>query len=546
MIKIRTFLALIFVSFVVLLSASLGSLMSSRSTKAIEKEIGVSLAGTAYQMSDKLDNFMWSRSGEIKLLSELGPLKRADDPAKIQNLLNQTKAGFPSFSWIGFTNMRGDVIAGTDGILVGKNIAERPVFKEGVQGNFVGDVHEALLLAKLLPNPSGEPLQFVDFGVAVENDNGQKVGVLAAHLSWEWAKEVERTLLQPQIDHNQNFELFIVSRKDNTVLLGRGGFAGKKLDLGSIASAQSGENSWKLETWPDGKRYLTGYAYGDGYMDYPGLGWTVLVRQPESVAFAPVKDIQKDIVWAGLLASIVFAVIGLLSAQLISHPIRKLTAAADRIRRGAAPEIPQHRVFKDISSLTRSLGSLLDSLLRTENALGDMRTAAHCDQLTGLPNRLALEQYLEQTIEGMDPCLETLSFMYLDLDGFKKVNDTLGHHVGDVLLQKAARRLQSVTRPGGITVRLGGDEFLLIARSPLNRALTDAQSLAADVLKQLNSPFVVGMNQLSLGCSIGVAFYSEHSSSITEVIQTADECLYLSKQAGKNRVTFHKHDKPAG
>lgn len=542
MIKIRTFLALIFVAFVILLSATLGSLMSQRSTAAIEQEIGVSLAGTAYQMSDKMDNFMWSRASEVKLLTELDPLKDISDPKAIQVLLDQLQSSFTSFSWIGFMNTEGEVLAATDGILVGKNIAERPVFTEGINGFFTGDVHEAVLLAKLLPNPSGEPLQFVDVSYAVKNDAGDTVGVLAAHLSWEWAKEVERTLLQPQIDHDKDFELFIVSRQDNTVLLGPDGWAGRTINISSVGNAQSGLNSWELERWPDGNNYLTGYAAGDGYLDYPGLGWTVLVRQPESVAFAPVSKIQQDIIVTAILASILFAGIGLLTAEFISRPIRKLTRAADRIRQGGAPEIPETRGFKDILSLSRSLRSLLDSLLRTENALGHMENAALRDQLTELPNRMALERYLEDTIEGFDPASETLAFMYLDLDGFKKINDTLGHQVGDILLKKVAQRLQTTTRQDGITVRLGGDEFLLIMRSPLRSAYTEAEKLANEVLKLINNPFIVEMNQLSIGCSIGVAFYTRRNHSVTEVIQTADECLYLSKKAGKNRVTFHEED----
>ncbi|MCQ4085369.1 diguanylate cyclase domain-containing protein [Saccharibacillus sp. JS10] len=538
MIKIRTFLALIFVAFVILLSTTLSYITNQRATKAIEQEIGVSLAGTAYQMSDKLDNFMWSRASEVKLLTELDLLKQASDPKAIQTLLDQLQSSFPSFSWIGFMDTKGDVLAGTDGILVGKNIAERPVFQEGIKGFFTGDVHEAVLLAKLLPNPNKEPLQFVDVSYAVKNDKGVTVGVLAAHLSWEWAKEVERTLLTPEIEHNKNFELFIVSKKDNTVLLGPDGWVGQPLDLDSVKNAQNGSNSWRLEQWDDGKKYLTGYAYGDGYLDYPGLQWTVLVRQPESVAFAPVNQIRLDVAIAAALASILFIGMGLVTAEFISRPIRALTTAADRIRKGDDTEIPETKGFKDIRSLSRALRSLLDSLLRTEHALGHMENAALRDQLTELPNRLALERYLEKTIESFDPTHETLSFMYLDLDGFKKVNDTLGHQVGDMLLKKVAQRLQKVTSKGGITVRLGGDEFLLITRSPIENAYTEAEQIATETLKLINNPFIVEMNQLSIGCSIGVAFYTRLNQNVMDVIHTADECLYLSKKDGKNRVTF--------
>ncbi|NGZ74805.1 diguanylate cyclase domain-containing protein [Saccharibacillus alkalitolerans] len=539
MIKIRTFLALIFVSFVLVLSVTLGSLMSVRSAEAIKKEIGSSLAETAHQMSDKLDNFMWSRSGEIKLLTELQPLKQAKDPQAIQNLIDQLQANFPAFSWIGFMNTEGDVLAGTGGILVGKNIAERPVFAEGIKGSFLGDVHEAVLLAKLLPNPSEEPLEFVDISFAVKNDGGETVGVLGAHLSWEWAKEVERSLLEAQGDQIQKFELFIVSKKDNAVLLGPGDWRGDTLALSGLGGEQAPQRSWMLERWPDGKNYLTGSAYGDGYLDYPGLGWTVLVRQPESVAYASAAEIQRDFVWIVAIAAVLFAGFGLATAEFISRPIRRLTLAADRIRHGGAAEIPDTKGFKDIRSLSHSLQTLLDSLLRTENELGHMQNVALHDQLTELPNRLALERYLEETIENFDPASEKLAFLYLDLDGFKKINDTMGHQVGDILLKKVAQRLRvAMLEANGIVVRLGGDEFLLISRTSRASAKESAERLASRVLKSIGNPFVVGIDQLSIGCSIGAAFYAEDHRNVTEVIRKADERLYLSKKRGKNRVTF--------
>ncbi|MCM3782552.1 sensor domain-containing diguanylate cyclase [Neobacillus mesonae] len=540
MIKLRTLLVLAFTAFVILLTSIMGSIMSHRAAESMEQEIGQSLANIAYQMSDKLDNFMWSRQGEVEMLAATYTLAQNRHISEVQKLLSQLQTSFPSFSWVGFMNMKGDVVAATDGILVGSNISERPVFQEGIKGKFIGDVHDAVLLAKLLPNPTGEPLQFVDISMPVEDSNGEIKGVLAAHLSWEWSREVERTILQPQQSHTQDSELFIVSKKDNTILLGPKDMVGQALNTPSVVNAQRGENAWKVEQWPDGQNYLTGYAYGDGYLNYEGLGWTVLVRQPEAAAFGSLDEMTREFILVGITASVIFAAIGWFLSEKITKPIRGITAAANELRQGKDAKIPVYRGFKDIHSLSFSLRSLVDTLVQTENALGDMKILAHRDQLTGLPNRTALEIYLERTIQELDRELETLAFMYIDLDGFKSVNDQLGHQAGDILLQKVTQRLLEVTHKGNITVRLGGDEFLLILRSPKEQSVEEAESIAQEIIDSINKPFIVELNHVSIGCSIGVAFYPTHDSNVGNIIRIADECLYRSKQSGKNQVTFYK------
>ncbi|AFH63680.2 diguanylate cyclase domain-containing protein [Paenibacillus caseinilyticus] len=538
MIKLRTLLILTITGIVILLTSLLGVLFTRHSTNEIKKEIGHSLAGTAYQMSDKLDNFMWSRAGEMEILTTLDIFKQGGDIPGVQAALDQLQTSFPSFSWVGFMNTEGQVLAATDGILVGTNIASRPVFKEGIKGRFIGDVHEAVLLAKLLPNPTGEPLQFVDISLPVKDHRGRTIGVLAAHMSWEWSREVQRTILEPQLHRSENLELFIVSRTDHTVLLGPEDMVGKPLEIDSVNRAQAGGSGWELAAWPDGRSYLTGYAYGDGYLSYEGLGWTVLVRQPESAAFARVAGLRSDFALAGTLAAMLFAVIGWFLAARITRPINSLTEAADRLRTGEAAELPENRGFREMYILSRSLRSLVESLARTENELGDMKNLAHFDPLTGLPNRVALESYLETTLEEVEPRTETLAFLYLDLDGFKKVNDTLGHHTGDILLQKVAKRLISLQQAGNITVRLGGDEFLHILRFPKESAFEETKRAAEEIIALLNKPFLVDYNRISIGCSIGAAFYPDQDENAGQILKIADECLYRSKRAGKNCVSF--------
>lgn len=540
-VKLRTALIVTFIALSLLLSFVLSTTISYYSSKSIKNEIGESLAGTAYQTADKLDNFMWSRSGEVELLGSLPVFENNQNIGNIQQMLDQLQSHFPSFSWIGYTDTKGKVLAATDGILLGKDLSERPVFQQGIQGKFIGDVHDAVLLAKLLPNPSGEPLQFVDVSLPIRNSQNQTIGVLAAHMSWAWAKEVQESVLLPNKWADQDIDMLIVSKKDQTVLLGPRDMVGKPLPLKSIEKAQLQKDGWELEKWPDGNTYLTGYAYGDGYLDYPGLGWTVIVRQPESTALASVSELMNFNIWITIAAAVLFALIGWWLAERISLPIRALTRTADRLASGENIEIPAHKSFNDIELLSFSLQTMVTSLSQKEVELDNMQSLAHYDHLTGLPNRNALEMYLEEAFENPEqqPCL---SFLYIDLDGFKKVNDTLGHQSGDMLLQKVAQRLCHLTREKDITVRLGGDEFLVVLHTdPVQLDIQkDTVAYANDIIRSLNKPFIVEYEKVNIGCSIGGAVYPYDSDNPIEIIRMADQALYQSKRSGKNRLTFYK------
>ncbi|MEH7299404.1 diguanylate cyclase domain-containing protein [Neobacillus drentensis] len=537
--KLRTYMAVMFAIGINALAAILSFTIGHQASEKVENEIGNTLSATAYQMADKLDFFMWSRSGEIDIVSQLKDIQEPNDKEKVQQLLDQLQVSFPTFSWVGLTDAKGKVMASTKGILENADISERPVFQNGSKGTFIGDVHDAVLLAKLLPNPSGEPLQFVDISRPVHGENGKLVGVLAAHLSWEWSRQVEQEILKPLKEKNKTAEIFVVSQKDQVILLGPKSMIGKRLNINSIKQAQKGQSSWQLESWPDGKKYLTGYALGDGYQNYPGLGWSILVRIPEEKAFAPVDELQKTIFITGILLALIFAILGWFIAGYITKPLQQITNSANRLRAGEKVEIPHYRGIKDIEILSLSLRELVDSLVRTVSDLGKMENLAHHDKLTGLMNRIALDSYFPKALERTRSLGEKLTFLFLDLDGFKKVNDTYGHQVGDLLLQEAARRLQSCVRGEGEVFRLGGDEFLIVLFTEATDPVQGASVVAAKVIESLNQPFDLVNEKIKVGCSVGAAVWEEESNTPIEIIRYADEALYVSKRTGKNKVTFH-------
>jgi hypothetical protein len=292
-IHLRTYVAAIFALVIIGLTSVISIAISNQSSDILKKEIGHTLSTTAFQMADKLDYFMWSRIAEIEVISELDLLKNQQNNKEARKLLNEVQSSIPAFSWIGLTDSDGKVVVATNDILTGVDISMRPVFKEALSGTFIGDVHDAVLLAKLLPNSNGEPLQFVDISKPIISNDGGFLGVLASHLSWKWSEQVHDEIISPLKDEMEDAQVFIISQKDQTVLLGPRGMVGTSLQLESINKARKGKTSWLVEEWPDGDKYLTGYSLGDGYLNYKGLGWVTIVRIPAEKAFSPVRDLPK-------------------------------------------------------------------------------------------------------------------------------------------------------------------------------------------------------------------------------------------------------------
>ena len=534
--SLRSKVVMLVITLITLLTITLSFLTGLRSSTDFKNKVGISLSDTAYQMTSRLDQYMWGRAGEIRVLSETAIIKHQGQQVQIERLLSKIKENYPAFSWIGVTDLDGIVLAATDGILVGQSLAKRPVYIEGIKGEFIGDVHDAVLLMNLLPNPSGEPMKFVDISLPIKDDENKVIGVLVAHLSWSWATQLEQSMFQPLKDRN-NEVIMVVSRIDNTVLLGPKNMIGQKLELESVKQAQIGEQGWKLEHWPDGKEYITGYASGKGYLDFKGLGWIVLVRQPVDVAYSIIYDLQLFIWIIGGVFLVLFAIMGWRITGSITKPLREFAKAADRIRFGGQVEIPRYKGIREVEILTDSMNDLVNSLSIAENELNKMEEIAHQDRLTGLPNRVGLENFVITASKIAERQGNVIAILYMDLDGFKTVNDTLGHLSGDFVLKEVARILQENIRAGEFVARLGGDEFIAILFVEEESKQEAVNHVATRIINEINKPIVVDGGNANIGCSIGCAFWV-NESDIKDVIDLADKALYEVKKSGKNKIKF--------
>lgn len=535
--SLRSRLALSIALLVGLLSWLLGSLISQDSAQRIREDVGRDLAEVSHMMIDRLDRDMQSRASMLQVIGSLRVLRQPGDIDDVRRLLDHLHGEFPSIAWIGFTDIHGTVLASSNRVLEGASIAQRPVFLEGSKGLFIGDVHEAVLLAKLLPNPTGEAMKFVDISLPVYAADGSLVGVLASHLSWGWADEMRQAILKP-IEDRRQIEFFVVGR-DRTLLLAPADMIGQRLHLPAMQTLPGSNSEWAVQQWPDGKDYLTGLALSQGYLDYPGLGWMVIARQDVIQADAPVRKMHTTIMlWGGALA-LLFAACGWVVANYVTRPLRNIAAAADRLASGEITVIPEIESPREIAQLSQSIRHLVESLTHQHTELDALENRAHHDPLTGLPNRAALARYLPRAQQRSQGAHSGLAVLYLDLDGFKPVNDNYGHAIGDQVLQEAAARMRGCLRAGDLVARLGGDEFLMVVQVPLDEADTQARHVAERAIQTLGAVIEHGDHQLQIGCSIGGALWPQDDTDLEQVVMLADKALYRAKQAGRGRAVFH-------
>lgn len=660
--SLRAQISLSIAVMVVVLSVAISFFAADNSQKHIQLSEGKAFTQMAKHTLDVLDRGMFERSREIQnaaILNEIrNPATKAENKRALLERLQDT---FNAYAWIGICDMQGMGVVGTGKYLEGKDLSKRPWCTKGRDGYYIGDVHDALLLSKLLPNPTGEMFYLVDVAAPILDAHGVLQGVLCGHIYWRWAEEVLDSKRSPGHD------IFLLS-KDGLVLSG----PEKPLtDLASLAPQtlqairHSGKDSgYVLERWSNGKSYLVGYAKSSGYREYQGLGWVSLVREEADSAFAPSRHLQQRILLVGLALGSLFAWLGWLLAGRISRPIARISQAAGEIAAGdldcAVPILPgvnevarlsiaihemvdhltseisqrkqaeqglrlSAKVFENnteaimvtdaeqnivmvnnaftaitgfpaeevlgrkpgflksgrhdrefFQAFWKSLGEhdawrgeiwnkrkngemfpewLTISVVRDEQGRISNYIAvfmdiserkkeeervqylANYDVLTGLPNRYLLSDRIGQALTYSEQKNSKVAVLFVDLDHFKNINDSLGHEIGDALLKQVAGRLLACLRRADTIARLGGDEFVAVLGDL--HSDDEVTFIAEKMIAALQEQFTVGGSQLSITPSIGISMYPNDGKSSVELLRNADLAMYRAKDRGRNNFQYY-------
>jgi PAS domain S-box-containing protein len=412
---LSAWLALAFILLSIVLTLVLTSVIERKSAEQVQTSIGHGLAELAMQTSDKLERGMFERYREVGLLARRRELGEDQPQERRRATLDGIQNTLGYYSWIGLAGLDGKVQVSAQGLLEGADVSKRPWFRNALRGINAGDVHEAVMLASYLPRKD-EPWRFVDVAFPYVDVDGVTRGVLGAHLSWQWAHDVERSVMAG-IAARRQVEALIVDA-DGNVLLGPADVTGKRLTLPSLKAAHAQRRGgYVVETWPDGRAYLVGYQMGHGYGEYPGLGWTVLVRQNVDDAFAPVRRLREYGLASGVVLAGLFSLAGVWLARRITRPLGDLADAAQRIRAGeTAPIEIRKGGYAEVRALATTLNALVANLVRRRRALEDLNATleARVSQRTReLEQALASVRANEQRIATI---IETAQDAFVGID----------------------------------------------------------------------------------------------------------------------------------
>lgn len=249
-----------------------------------------------------------------------------------------------------------------------------------------------------------------------------------------------------------------------------------------------------------------------------------------------------------LASGALFILLSLILARKITTPLQRMATTFARFKQGdPVPELSINRndelglLARNFSMMAKKLNAQLLELNTQRQYLHEV---AHHDALTGLPNRILLEDRIEQALISVRRDKAEIAVMLVDLDDFKPVNDKYGHDIGDKLLQECSARMLTCIRETDTVARYGGDEFMIIisARDLQLRGMSArhiSRQVADKIRNALDQPFKIENFLLNISCSIGIALYPQDGDDKNTLIKHADLAMYYAKSTGRNNVKLY-------
>lgn len=236
-----------------------------------------------------------------------------------------------------------------------------------------------------------------------------------------------------------------------------------------------------------------------------------------------VNSAYKIVIILSFLSIIITIIVAFFVIQRISNMVKLLLKASQKNKQTAEELASAHEL------LEQKVAERTKKLEKANEALNHI--AGH-DSLTGLPNRRLFTELINQEINKADRNSYKLAVLYMDLDGFKSINDALGHDMGDAILVEVADRLRTSLRKEDLISRLGGDEFTICYTNI--KQLEDINTLCRHIIEKIKKPIYIDKHQCQIGISIGISFFPEHGVDYTSLLRVADIAMYEVKKQGKN------------
>lgn len=542
-IRFRTQAAILFGAIVLALVVTLSALIGQYVSTQVRNRIGSELHSVANGAQRMLVEGLHERLAIVTRLAADDELWRHGlDAAEVRAALAQQRLVKDDLAWMGVAGVDGVVRAATGNLLVGRDVSARPWFAAGQRGAHVGDVHEALLLAKLLPRDrAGEPQRFVDFAAPIRV-GGDVRGVLALHCGWDWTNHVIETLVRDD-SARLGLELFIFDRTGTAIHAPRHGGPGAVTVGTHVEAIRRSDGPAGIVAWPDGRDYLTSVVRLQPDDPEADLGWLVVARVPEDAAYAPVARTVAAVALTGTVVAAIAVLLAWLAARSISDPLTAIARAAIDVQSGKrGARIPRVGGNIELRELSRALVDMTEQFearvaTRTrelEKANAELASMARHDPMTGLLNRRGFEERLKYAVAAARRRQAPISVIAIDVDHFKQVNDRYGHGVGDAVLIELAAVMRERFRETDILARLGGEEF--VALLP-DTDVAGAERAAHALVERVATTRFDEVDRVTVSC--GVSRLPIEGDSLGN-LRRADRALYRAKQEGRNRAVLHE------
>lgn len=350
------------------------------------------------------------------------------------------------------------------------------------------------------------------------NPAGQYLGLIGASIQLE-----QHGVMHNLIGEHQLNGTFAFVADDNRRLLyhpERKRIGDKLSSSATVDAALRGEQGEMQASNYEGVPMLAGYA------QVVGANWAVVTQQSRQQALAPLDQLMQNMLTNIIPAGLIGLFLITAGAFLISRPLRQLARhATDLSVAQASTQLLTIRAWYAEAAAIRQ--ALIASAQLLQQKIGTLSKAADSDPLTGLANRRAMKAVLSRLDDSAHP----YAALALDIDHFKRVNDTYGHDVGDEALKHIARLIASCSRKGDLACRAGGEEFCLILPST---TLDVAEEIAERIRSLIADTAIEAIGTLTI--SIGVACRGPETPDAASILKRADERLYFAKQSGRNRV----------
>ena len=271
--------------------------------------------------------------------------------------------------------------------------------------------------------------------------------------------------------------------------------------------------------------------------DEDGLDWLVIVIVSESDFMTQINTNTRQTIWLSLGALVVAMILGFFTSRLLTRPIAALKLVAQQIAAGNMEQQVAPSRINELDAVGTSFNRMADQL---QDSFSKLTYLATHDTLTGLANRATFRTLLTEAIAHRNlhnhtasapMSLPPLAVLFLDLDGFKLLNDSLGHLAGDQVLIEVANRLQKVIGTYGHVARFGGDEFVILLDLILQPS--DAEAIVAQLCTEVRKPLLLNGTTTVISTSVGIAFCNNYATDADSMLRNADIALYRAKANGK-------------